>query len=278
MTKSPRSAAPVLPHFHRRDFLRLGALSGLGLAMPALRARADELETPSEIPGEFPRQAADDVREIVGAAHTDLERVRVLVTARPALARASWDWGYGDWETPLGAASHMGRRDIAEILLAHGARPTVFSAAMLGQLEVVRAFVQADAAVASLEGPHGIPLIAHAQKGGDAAKEVVAYLESLPGRKDRAAAAALTDAEKTALIGTYAFGATSDASLEITERNGQLRIGRGGANRNLFRVEGYAFRPAGAPDVRVTFLVEADRATRLTVTDGPLVVHALRRG
>jgi hypothetical protein len=28
------------------------------------------------------------------------------------LARAAWDWGFGDWETALGAASHMGSRPI----------------------------------------------------------------------------------------------------------------------------------------------------------------------
>lgn len=278
MSAHAGTTPPPPPALARRDFLRLGALAGLGLTTLATDPRTAHADDASAIPAEFPRHAADDVREIVAVAHTDLERVRALVSTRPALARASWDWGYGDWETPLGAASHMGRRDIAELLLAHGARPNVFSAAMLGQLEVVRAFVEADVTVASLEGPHGIPLIAHAQRGGDAAREVVAYLESLPGRQDRADAEALTEAERTTLVGTYAFGTASDETLEVTERNGQLRIGRGGANRNLFRVEGFAFRPAGAPDVRVTFRVDAGRAAALTVTDGPLVVHALRRG
>ena len=86
----------------------------------------------------MPSQDPAVVREIVGVSHADLKRVRELVERQPALANASVDWGFGDWENALGAASHMGRRDIAELLLANGARPTVFSAAMLGQLDVVK--------------------------------------------------------------------------------------------------------------------------------------------
>ena len=41
------------------------------------------------------------------------------LTLHPALARASWDWGYGDWETPIDAASHVGNRAIAEFLIAN---------------------------------------------------------------------------------------------------------------------------------------------------------------
>ena len=56
---------------------------------------------------------------------------------------AAWDWGGGDWETGLGAAAHVGRRDIALFLLDHGARLDVFAAAMLGYLDVVQAAVAA---------------------------------------------------------------------------------------------------------------------------------------
>jgi len=44
---------------------------------------------------------------------------------------------------PLGAASHMGRRDIAEILIEHGARSNLFTSTMLGHLEAVRAYIKA---------------------------------------------------------------------------------------------------------------------------------------
>src|SRR5437868_508206 len=65
---------------------------------------------------------ASQVQAFVGNAHGDLEAVRAALEAEPGLVNAAWDWGGGDWETPLGAASHMLRRDIAELLLAHGAR------------------------------------------------------------------------------------------------------------------------------------------------------------
>jgi hypothetical protein len=109
---------------------------------------------------------------MVTVAHGNIERVRELVEAQPTLAKAAWDWGFGDWETALGAASHTGGREIAEYLIAKGARPSVFSAAMLGQLDVVKAFVAAQPGVQRILGPHSIPLLAHAKAGGAAAEEV----------------------------------------------------------------------------------------------------------
>ena len=79
------------------------------------------------------------VAEVVGVSHFNLERVKELVTHRPELARATWDWAFGDWETALGAASHVGRRDIAEFLMEHGARPDIFTYAMLGAFDAVKA-------------------------------------------------------------------------------------------------------------------------------------------
>jgi hypothetical protein len=80
----------------------------------------------------FPTQPPELARELVTVAHFDLKRAKELVEARPSLARASWDWGFGDWEDALGAASHMGNRPIAEYLISKGARPSLFSATMLG--------------------------------------------------------------------------------------------------------------------------------------------------
>lgn len=119
------------------------------------------------------------VQEFVGKAHGDLDRVQELLAQEPSLINATWDWGGGDFETALGAASHMGRRDIAELLLEHGARLDLFAATMLGKLEIVKAALTAFPDAINIPGPHGIPLIAHATAGGDEAKEVLKYLESL---------------------------------------------------------------------------------------------------
>jgi hypothetical protein len=118
------------------------------------------------------------VQEFVGNAHGDLNRVKELLAEEPGLINATWDWGGGDFETALGAAAHMGRRDIAEFLLENGARLDLFAAAMLGQLDIVQAALTAYPGAVKTPGPHGIPLIAHAQAGGEEAKSVLAYLQS----------------------------------------------------------------------------------------------------
>jgi hypothetical protein len=122
--------------------------------------------------------ASDLVNRFVNDAHGDLESVKEMLAAEPALVNAAWDWGGGDWETGLGAAAHMGRRDIAEFLLENGARIDLFAAAMLGKLEIVKAVVEDDPEVVDRKGPHGISLMTHARKGGKAAAEVVKYLKS----------------------------------------------------------------------------------------------------
>lgn len=110
-----------------------------------------------------PALDTDLVRTFVANAHGDIDAVRSALGDEPTLANAAWDWGGGDWETALGAASHMHRRDIAELLLAHGARLDLFAAAMLGHVEIVRAVFSAHPEMRDAIGPHGIPLSAHAQ-------------------------------------------------------------------------------------------------------------------
>ena len=116
------------------------------------------------------------VRDFVANSHGDIERVRVLLEEEPALINAAWDWGGGDWETGLGAAAHVGRKDIAWLLLAHGARMDIFAAAMLGHLEIVQAMLKAVPEAREWRGPHGIPLLKHAEAGGADAVAVVALL------------------------------------------------------------------------------------------------------
>src|SRR5918998_4928498 len=118
------------------------------------------------------------VQEFVAKAHGDLEAVRELLASEPTLVNAAWDWRGGDWETGLGAAAHMGRRDIALFLLERGARIDVFAAAMLGETEIVRAVLAAYPEARDVPGPHGIPLVEHARAGGEEAGEVLELLET----------------------------------------------------------------------------------------------------
>ena len=119
------------------------------------------------------------VQDFVIFAHMDLPMVKKLLEKEPALLNATMDWGGGDWETGLGGASHVGRRDIVEYLLAKGARIDIFCAAMMGQLDAVKAFLTLQPALIDAKGPHGISLHSHARTGGKQAEKVLDYLQSI---------------------------------------------------------------------------------------------------
>ena len=133
-----------------------------------LRAGADP--TLTEIEGASPLEAAmeNGHRDLVAllfvlVAHGYADALRRALEHDRTLANAAVDWGGGDWESALGAASHVGNREIAELLLAHGARLDVFAAAMLEMVDVVRAALEARPELRDAIGPHGIPLRAHAK-------------------------------------------------------------------------------------------------------------------
>jgi hypothetical protein len=255
---------------------------GRASSSPASSSR--ELDTPStgsSIPNLFPTQAPELVREMVTVSHFNLKRVQELVDEHPSVARAAWDWGFGDWETALGAASHMGNRPIAEYLISKGARPSLFSAAMFGQLDVVKAFIAAHPGVQRIRGPHGLSLLAHAKSGGQAARSVADFLQSL-GDADADLPAPLSDAETNALPGTYIFGSGATQQIDVTfdKRQGPMTMyspltwtRKGSMGRPLVRVSERVFYPAGAPSVRIRF-VEDKEGVLMSVEDPQLVLTA----
>jgi ankyrin repeat protein len=110
--------------------------------------------------------------EFVGAAHRDLEKVKAMLAREPRLVFASVDTGnigIGDWETGLNGAAHTGHRDIALLLLSHGARIDAFCAAMLGYRDVVLALLKAEPQAAAAKGPHNLNLLYHAAISGEVA-------------------------------------------------------------------------------------------------------------
>jgi hypothetical protein len=142
-------------------------------------------QQPSAIPPRPRPLGQDQVLRFVQVAHSDLDGTRQMLDSAPRLLRATWDWGGGDFETALGGAAHMGRRDIAALLLDRGAPLDLFAAAMLGELAIVRAALEARPSLARVPGPHGIPLVAHAKAGGPAAAPVLDYVTAALAQLDR---------------------------------------------------------------------------------------------
>lgn len=226
----------------------------------------------------FPAQDPALTREIVAVSHGNLNRVRELVERQPALARASIDWGFGDWETCIDASAHVGRREIAEFLLANGARPTIFSAAMMGQLDVVKAFVAARPSVQRTYGPHGITLMSHARAGGPDAAAVVQYLTTLGDADVPLATAPLAAADRDALVGRYVFGAGPRDYFTIDVQNDRPQIERAGgpAKRLLFHTGDLVFFPTGVPSAKIAFARTGGKVTQLTLADPAVLVTAKR--
>ena len=249
----------------RRSFLGFSSV----LLAPAV-AHADVVRA------DFPAHEPELVAEVVLVAHAQTARLKELVGKRPALAKVSYDWGFGDWETPIDAASHIGNREAAEFLIAHGARATIFSAAMLGQLDVVKGFIAASPGIQRTPGPHSIPLLSHAMAGGPKAAAVVEYLKTIEGANERPAEKPLTPDEAKKLTGVYVYGSVAvNQRFEVTANDkNQISIARPGHfARGLTHLGGFEFVPVGAEHVRVRF-VEAAGAMSVTVHDPDLLVTA----
>ncbi len=257
----------------RRSFL---AMAPAAAFIPTTIAKAQQAEASLEIPDAFPRQDPALALEIVGVSHRDVARVKELVGARPALARAAWDWGYGDWETALGAASHVGNKEIAAVLLAAGAHATIFSAAMLGQLDAVKAFVTLSPGIQRTRGPHGISLLAHARAGESV--EVVTYLDALGDADPRYPNEPIAEDDVKGLLGTYIFGpgATHQLVVSRNSRRGLVVKRAGESEQILFHHGGRLFNPPGGEAVRIRFEPAVGRATVLTVVDGGVALRATR--
>jgi len=146
---------------------------------PATLATPESADSVPDFPEHDLQLDRARVKRFVIAGHMNLPAVKAMLAEEPKLINGAIDWGNGDFETALGGASHVGRRDIAEYLLEHNARMDIFAATMLGMIDVVSAAVAAFPNIVHVPGPHGIPLIVHAEKGGPAAKAVLEFLRPL---------------------------------------------------------------------------------------------------
>ena len=174
------SSAAAVGLFCGRDLSQAQpASSSSGVAASRIPESADNVP---DLPEHDPQFDRARVKRFVIAGHVNLAAVKEMLAAEPNLINGAIDWGNGDFETALGGASHMGRRDIAEYLLEHNARMDIFAATMLGKIDIVKAAVAAFPNIVGVPGPHGIPLIMHAEKGGPPAKAVLEFLRPLAGQ------------------------------------------------------------------------------------------------
>jgi hypothetical protein len=254
----------------------MGASAVLGLAAVS-HGHWDSPHTIDPGPARFPHQSPELVQEVVGASHRSLEKVKELVENCPPLARAAWDWGFGDWETALGAAAHTGQRDIAEYLMRRGARPDIFTFAMLGNLEAVQAMVKAQPGVQRIAGPHGIPLLRHAIAGGPQAEEVRKYLESLGDAGKEPENFPLTPEQIVSFIGTYKMDGAEDAMLVFKNVKGRLALQTGESSHIILSNHAaYEFSPAGAHEVRLTFELKDGKAVSVKGRNHTSAFSAIR--
>lgn len=106
----------------------------------------------------------EDGNKFIIECHFDMDTVKSKLAETPALANA---YNAAMIESAIGAAGHMGRADIAEVLLAHGAKLELAAAAMLGNKEFVAEALKKDASLAKSGGAHNIPVAFHAALSGD---------------------------------------------------------------------------------------------------------------
>lgn len=273
----------------RRALVKSTIFGALAVSIPSIAYAKDILNTTNAkdgLPLRYP--SIDDVivSEVVGKSHSDLARVKELVDKRTELARATWDWSFGDWESAIGAASHVGRRDIVNYLISKGARPTMFTFATLGAYDVVKAMIDASPGIQKTMGPHGISLLSHAKSGlrmKDVmtneqilnSEKLIDYLEGL-GDADGEAYMKLEEVELQKYLGDYIYGEgeKDGFSIKLNMRK-MISLGKLGAfGGGLYPLGNHKFLYNGITSVYITFQVESDSVKSLTIHEPELTLIA----
>ena len=268
----------------------LGALATMGILTPSASADETEAVLSRQAPTSaiFPKQDPAIVGDFVGSAHRNFDRVRELLEANPELIVSAWEWGFGDWETALGAASHMGRLDIGQYLLDHGARADIFSMVLLGKLDAVQAMLAADKSLATTPGPHGIPLIRHASSALEfeglspeqttQAQRMYDFLMTVDGASGPPAAHVLDEKTRDEFLGRYLYGSGA-GDVIVVSKNMQgtlsLKPGKSGA-QPLVALAPDLFGFAAARSVHVQFERKDGKPSGVTILAHGETVRATR--
>jgi hypothetical protein len=146
---------------------------------------------------------------------------------------------------------------------------------MLGQLDIVKAFMAATPGLQKIRGPHSLSLMVHAKAGGPPGAAVVAYLESIGDAALPLPSEPLSDEDRAMHDGRYVFGDRPRDSFTIETKPNQVAISRVGVDARFLRHVGeLEFVPPGAPAVRIRFEREGGAIVAFTIHDPDVVVRA----
>ena len=166
----------------RKAFIQKTFVGVSGIMLP-LSASAQSSQTQTQ---DKPAQLkAEVVKEFIGVCHGKFDRVKEMLENDHLLLHSSWDWGGGDFESGIEAAGHVGNKEIASYLIGKGARYNIYLACMLGHLEVVKQVLTFNPSLLNSKGPHGFTMLHHAQRGGEDAKSVLDYLQTLGAKETK---------------------------------------------------------------------------------------------
>jgi hypothetical protein len=172
----------------RREFIGGAAAAALGALVPGGLLAAEEKQMQDRFAADEARWRAieapdgisqEQIKAMVFPSHGNLDVVKAQLSAEPRLVQVrllEFD------EAPIEAASHTGNVEIAEYLLARGARFKIQCACMLGMVQAVSAFLDERPELATQPGAHKLPLMYHAAHSGKV--EVLELLSSRGGGQD----------------------------------------------------------------------------------------------
>ncbi|WP_202913864.1 hypothetical protein [Winogradskyella ouciana] len=273
----------------RRAVVKSSIFGALAVSIPSFTFAKQILSYQNNDVKLFHRYPSIDdeiVNEVVGKSHFDLDRVKELVDKRTELARATWDWSFGDWESAIGAASHVGRRDIVDYLMSKGARPTMFTYAMLGGYNIVKSMIEMTPGIQKLQGPHGISLLQHAEVGLRMkdkmtsqqilnSEKLIDYLQIL-GDANGETYEKLDEDQMPKYLGDYRYGDGENEGFAVkVNMRKMLSLGKlGKFGGGLYPVGNNKFLYNGISSVYITFQVEDGIVKSLTINEPDLALVA----
>ncbi len=154
---------------NRKTFIKQNLLIGGAMAITPAAILAQSQETQEDL------FDYDLIMEFVFAAHKSLDETRKILEEYPLLLNSTSQFKKGDFETAVGGASHMGRKDIVDYLVTKGARLDIFNYAFLGYEDFIKKLLTNYPHLINSYGPHGFTLLHHAEVG--AHKELAEWLQ-----------------------------------------------------------------------------------------------------